>query len=83
MGLARVGPFRVGPLIRAGYLKKAWSLPELAAKIDVDPQALLDTIARFNAMARDGVDADFGRGGMLTTASSATPLIVPTRAWGR
>lgn len=34
----------------------------LAAKVGVDPVGLIETVARWNTMVRDGRDRDFGRG---------------------
>jgi 3-oxosteroid 1-dehydrogenase len=42
------------------------TLAELAAKLGIDAAALQATAERFNAMARAGVDADFGRGSNLS-----------------
>lgn len=44
------------------WLIRADSLAELAVKLEIDPEALTQTAARFNEFARAGVDADFGRG---------------------
>ncbi|MFZ2994867.1 FAD-dependent oxidoreductase [Sphingobium sp.] len=62
MGLARPFPFPKRHLVQAGYLHKAHSLGALAQKLDIDPVALEDTVARFNDAASAGVDAEFGRG---------------------
>ncbi|MEK9720995.1 MAG: FAD-binding protein, partial [Quisquiliibacterium sp.] len=46
----------------SGYLVVAGSLAELAQKLDIDPQALAQTVERHNALARQGKDIDFGKG---------------------
>lgn len=46
----------------AGLWHTADTLEELAAKIDVPADKLVATVARYNASAANGVDADFGRG---------------------
>lgn len=45
-----------------GFLTKANTLEELAAKIDAHPETLTKTVERFNGFARQGEDEDFGRG---------------------
>jgi len=62
IGAARPAPFRIGPHLRSGYIKRGENARELARNIGVDPDTLVDTIARYNMQAIDGVDRDFGRG---------------------
>ncbi|WP_297837021.1 FAD-dependent oxidoreductase [Pseudomonas sp.] len=63
MGLARPSPVDNSALINAGYLHRAESAEQLAQAIGVDPQALSQTLARYNADAREGVDHVFAKGG--------------------
>lgn len=44
------------------YMIQAGTLEELAGKAGIDPQGLVATIERFNAMVRNGHDDDFNRG---------------------
>ena len=44
-----------------GLIVSAGSIRELAVRIGRDPDALEATVSRYNRMARDGSDADFGR----------------------
>jgi len=62
LGLARPKPVDNAALITAGYLHRAASVPALAEVIGVDPQALQQTLERFNADARNGIDREFGKG---------------------
>jgi 3-oxosteroid 1-dehydrogenase len=51
-----------GRWYKAGVIKRAGSIAELAEQIGVPADALTATIERFNEFARAGKDADFGRG---------------------
>lgn len=63
LGLIRPGRFRsYSGFIRAGYLKKADTLPELAAQLGIPAQALEEEVARHNRFSETGVDEDFNKG---------------------
>jgi 3-oxosteroid 1-dehydrogenase len=46
----------------SGFFKRASTIEELARACGIDPPALAETVRRFNAFARAGVDQDFHRG---------------------
>jgi hypothetical protein len=48
--------------VAAGLWHTADTLPELAAKIGVDADNLVETVKRYNEFVAAGVDDDFGRG---------------------
>jgi succinate dehydrogenase/fumarate reductase flavoprotein subunit len=47
--------------VEKGWIKTAASMRALAELIDIAPDALEGAVARFNAFAKDGQDADWGR----------------------
>ncbi len=63
-GLGHVypGTTDLGPAERSGYLVTAPTLARLAERIQVPAEALQATVARYNEMARQGRDLDFGKG---------------------
>ena len=63
LGLARPAPVNNRALVEAGYLHQADSLAALAGQLGLDPQQLMDTVARYNRDAESGVDGEFGKGG--------------------
>jgi succinate dehydrogenase/fumarate reductase flavoprotein subunit len=65
-GLGAVKPFSVSlrAHIKSGYLTTGQTVRALAHALGIDADRLEASIRRFNDGAREGVDRDFGRGGM-------------------
>jgi 3-oxosteroid 1-dehydrogenase len=66
------------------WILRADTVRGLAAAIDVDPDALDETVARYNAQAAEGGDPDFGRGttwfeGFMTGGPRPEHCVVPLR----
>ena len=61
----------------SGYLIKADSIAELAAKTGVSKNGLLGTVERFNGFCRTGVDTDFGRGSRAFDRCHGDPTVKP------
>ncbi len=55
----------VFPALYPDAVAKADSLADLAEKMGVDVEGLLETIGRYNDDAKDGVDTEFGKAGPL------------------
>lgn len=66
----------------SGYMKKADTIAELAAQIDVPADNLQATIERFNGFAYKGEDEDFGRGSKAYDLVFADPSHGPNPGLG-
>jgi succinate dehydrogenase/fumarate reductase flavoprotein subunit len=73
---------RTGPFVASGYLKAADTVEALAAAIGVDPAGLAETVRRHNDFAREGTDADFGKGGNPYDRANGDPAHQPNPCLG-
>ncbi len=62
IGMVRPGGKGLEPFLADGYLSEGHTLGELAHKLGIDAAGLEASVARMNAFAASGIDADFGRG---------------------
>lgn len=70
-------PVWIFPKAVREVLIRANSIPELGAKLGLDPAALSETVARFNANAREGKDPDFHRGDTAYERLFGDPKLKP------
>jgi succinate dehydrogenase/fumarate reductase flavoprotein subunit len=83
LGYAKPSPMPLGGLIKKGYLFKGKSLVELAAACGLDAAGLEATAREYNVGAKQGIDAQFGRGStsfnryLADPANRPNPCIAP------
>jgi 3-oxosteroid 1-dehydrogenase len=69
-------------VIASGAVLRGDTIAELACQIDVPPDALEQTVARFNEFAVKGLDPDFGRGQSAYNIYLGDPGYKPNAALG-
>lgn len=62
LGAAKPAPLPLGRWLTNGYLRRGNTIAELATACGIDGAVFATTVERYNAMARDGRDADFRKG---------------------
>jgi succinate dehydrogenase/fumarate reductase flavoprotein subunit len=77
LGYAKPAPMPLGGLIRKGYLFKGNTLAELAKATGIDAAGLEATVHEYNVGAKNGVDAQFGRGTTSFNRYLADPAVKP------
>jgi succinate dehydrogenase/fumarate reductase flavoprotein subunit len=78
-GIGRVlpGGWGMRRYLRDGYLLRADSIGELAAKLSVERAALNDTVDRYNRDAAGGIDSEYGKGRSAYDQYMGDPLHKP------
>jgi len=77
-----IPPRQSAKLVKNGFFVKATTLEELAAKCGIHAGGLARTVERVNAMAKDGVDRDFGRGDNVYDQYYGDPSHRPNASFG-
>lgn len=83
LGDVRPGATDLSRFVRAGYLRCADSLEDLAAACGIAPEGLAGTVARHNRFADAGSDPDFGKGGTELNRFNGDPAHLPNPCLGR
>ena len=68
--------------VREGFLTRAPTIPDLAAKLGIERGRLERTIQRYNHGARAGRDPDYGRGDSLQDRYYSDPDVAPNPCLG-
>lgn len=83
LGLIRPRTPSLKKYVESGYLTEAQDLTGLASKIGVPPEALTETVERFNSFADTGVDLDFHRGETIYDRGNGDAAHGPNPSLGR
>lgn len=82
LGMIRPRTRNLAPYVADGYLIEAPTLGALARKIGVDPDALNDTVARYNVAAVEGIDLEFNKGASAYSRNLGDPAVGPNPCLG-
>lgn len=82
LGLALPGGRPRRHLIDAGYLIRGDSLEDLARRLNLDAVVLSETVKRYNDMAQNGEDLDFGKGSTAYNRYLGAPGHLPNPCLG-
>lgn len=82
LGLVHPGTTDLQPHVKSGYLSCADTIEGLARAIGVDAHGLQETVARNNAFARTGIDADFSKGSTEVSRFNGDPDHQPNPCLG-
>ncbi|KIW86367.1 hypothetical protein Z517_01763 [Fonsecaea pedrosoi CBS 271.37] len=82
IGFALADPYPKGKILSQNYLVSAKTIPQLAAKLGIPEDNLVQTVKRCNENAARGKDPDFGRGDSVYDHVFGDPTNKPTVSLG-
>ena len=77
LGCVAPAPLPIGRYLRNGYLKRGATIGDLAKELGIPAATIEATIAEFNAGAKTGADAAFGKGSKAYNRYQGDALITP------
>lgn len=77
LGMIRPGQVSLRAFIDDGYLASGQTIAQLASALGIDPQALVESIERYNGFARTGKDIDFHKGESAYSRNIGDPAVAP------
>lgn len=83
LGFVLPGAKKLDYYLKAKYLFSANSLEELAQKVGINAQGLVNTVQRFNHLVEQGVDTDFGKGSGVMNRFNGDPEVKPNPCLGK
>lgn len=83
LGFVLPGAKKLNYYLQAKYLFAANTLEELAQKVGIHPQGLVDTVQRFNYLVEQGTDTDFGKGSGVMNRFNGDPEVKPNPCLGK
>jgi hypothetical protein len=75
---AIIYPSAVEAAVESGQFLKADTLEELFAQVDIDADAALESVARYNELCANGYDEDFGKSAKRLFAIETGPFYLAT-----
>lgn len=83
LGFVLPGAKKLNYFLKENYLFSASTLEELAQKVGINSAGLVQTVQRFNVLAHQGVDTDFGKGSGVMNRFNGDPDIQPNPCLGQ
>lgn len=83
LGFVLPGAKKLNYYLKTKYLFAADTLDELAKKVGINSQTLVETVQHFNLMVDEGEDTDFGKGTGVMNRFNGDPEVQPNPCLGK